>query len=77
MFERIIENYKFGKENLNDIRYKWKYIFLPIYVGGNVLIFLTSFILFLCMREPLVPFLILLSLSIISTILFIIYSRKV
>ena len=59
MFERIIENYKYAKANLNSIRFKQKYIFVPILLSFCILDLITCLVLLAKVKNPTVIILVL------------------
>jgi len=73
MFDRIKENYKYKKDNQNEIRFRLTYVVIPIYCCFNILMFLGVMLALLEAKKPLILTIILLFLSLASTVLFIVY----
>ena len=77
MFDRLKENYKYAKENLNDVRFRLKYVFLPMLICFNVLILLGVLLSLLSSKNLLALIIILLLLSLSSVVLYVVYTFKV
>ena len=77
MFNKLKERFRFNKENLNEIRFKLKYLYLPIYIVFNLLDFILCGVFLVKLNDPLIIVFLLLFLSLASTGVFIVYVRKV
>ncbi len=77
MFERIIENYKYAKANLNSIRFKQKYIFLPILLSFCILDLITCLVLLAKVKNPTVIILVLIGVMFLSVIGYVVYEINI
>jgi len=65
MFEKIKEKYRFAKENLNDVRYKFNYILVPSILLFCVLDLIVLFVLFCFIKNNNIVIISLLMLSLL------------